>query len=54
MDRIIREAAEIGLHPNNMNREDVFCISEPWKLLICFLKESREPVSDDIPWLGSQ
>jgi hypothetical protein len=34
MDRIIREAFEIELHPNSMNREDGFCLSKLWKPLI--------------------
>jgi hypothetical protein len=42
MDRIIREAIEIELHPNNMNREVNFCLSNSWKPLICSLKKSPE------------
>jgi hypothetical protein len=42
MDRIIREAIEIEFHPNNMNREVVFCLSKSWKPLICSLKKPPE------------
>jgi hypothetical protein len=39
MDCIIREATEIELQPNNMNREDGFCLSKAWTpTLICSMK----------------
>jgi hypothetical protein len=47
MAHIIREATENELHPNNMNREDSFCLSKSWKPLICSLKDHREPSSHD-------
>jgi hypothetical protein len=40
MDRIVREAIEIELHPYNITREGGFCLSKPWKLLIGSLKLS--------------
>jgi hypothetical protein len=38
MDRIVREAIEIQLHPCNINRESGFCLSKSWKPLIGSLK----------------
>jgi hypothetical protein len=40
MDRIVREAIEIELHPYNINREGGFCHSKSWKPLIGSLKLS--------------
>jgi hypothetical protein len=42
MDRVIREAIDIELHPNSMNREVGFCLSNSWKCLICFVKKPAE------------
>jgi hypothetical protein len=38
LDRIIMEAIEIKLHPNNMNKETGFCLNKSWKPIICSLK----------------
>jgi hypothetical protein len=40
MDRIVREAFEIELHPYNIDREGGFCLSKSWKPLIGSLKFS--------------
>jgi hypothetical protein len=42
MDLIVREAIEIELYSNNMNREVGFCLSKSWKPLICSLKKPPE------------
>jgi hypothetical protein len=47
MDRVIREAVGIVLHPNSMSREDVLCLSKSWKLPICSVTDRRKPLSRD-------
>jgi hypothetical protein len=41
MDRLVREAIEIRLHPDNFNRDDGFNLSYAWRPIIKILQTSN-------------
>jgi hypothetical protein len=43
MDRIIREAIELEMNPQNMNKEDGMSISKSWKPLVRMLRVRKKP-----------
>jgi hypothetical protein len=44
MDRIVKEAIEIRLHPNNFNRDGGFNLSRAWQPVTHMLRQSGEPI----------
>jgi hypothetical protein len=41
MDRLVKEATEIKLHPDNINREEGFKLSKAWNPSSSILRHSK-------------